>query len=317
MAYESGNALSAANLVVAIQIFAQANGWTLTGDVLSKDGCYVQITAPSSTEVHIRGARNGNFAGVDLCPRLSRICLDPWPANATFHLAAFAAPDTIWCTVNWNTTDFAHLGFGTIQKYGTWAGGQWFHAQHNLGIGSTGPGTRNTECFVYIDGSGTAYQHSVPNNCGLFWSQQDKDTFAGRDIQQKVSHLHCELRGEVWAAASNNDRTDLNTIHCPTVISPIQKRNPNAFNGQTILTPFQLFLQNTDGHYMPIGHVGHLRFVKMTNYNAGDVITLGPDRWKLYPWSRLDPTKPDGDIPGADQAYSAGMLGVAVRYDGA
>ena len=89
------------------------------------------------------------------------------------------------------------------------------------------------------------------------------------------------------------------------------------FNGQTVLTPFQLFLQNTDGHYMSIGHVGHLRFLRLTHYNPGDVIELGSDRWKLFPWHIKNAAYPDGkQVAYSDGNYSTGLLGVAVRYDG-
>ena len=80
MAYQTGVITSAADLVLAVSGFAVANGWTANGSVLQKGGTFVRLTAPSAAEVRIEGARNGNFAAPDLCPRHARIYNTAWPA---------------------------------------------------------------------------------------------------------------------------------------------------------------------------------------------------------------------------------------------
>lgn len=314
MAYQTGTASSAADLATAIRTFAQANGWSNVSQILGKNGCHVRITAPTETELKIEGSRNGTFVAPDLCEKYSRISLNPWPGVVTYHMVAFDSPETIWVTINYGITDHAHLGFGNLAKYGNWTGGMWFHGQHT-NWGSNG------NLYMTLDGMNrTGAGESGAVGCGLFWSQRDYTPF-GNPSRNKTSFVHCELRGEVWPAARGDGGSaysgDLEIIHCPTVINPIHRYSPNAFNGQTILTPFHLFLQNTDGHYMPIGHVDHVRFLKLTNYNPGDVIEIGPDRWKVFPWLRLDPINPDGKVPdGGGLNFSTGVLGVAVRYDG-
>jgi hypothetical protein len=294
MAYQTGVITSAADLVAVIRDFAVANGWTANGSVLSKGGTYIRLTAPNASEVRIEGARNGNFVAPDLSVRHSRIRNTAWPASATYHLAAFNDPDTVWCTINFAVTTHQHIGFGTVEKYGNWAGGGWFHAQHTPASADGNVGSR-------IDGWQYPLYWSSPRECALFWSPFKPDQ------ENAASSLHCELRGHVWEPPINNTAIG---VHCPTIMSPIHKYNPNQFNGQTVLTPFLLFLQNADGHYMSIGHVGHLRFVRLINYNPGDVIELGTDRWKLFPWHIKDAAYPDGNCD------STGLLGVAVRYDG-
>ncbi|MHB1369267.1 MAG: hypothetical protein ACYCW7_03545, partial [Pseudomonadaceae bacterium] len=104
MAYQTGVITSAADLVVVITDFAVANGWVSNGNVLSKGGTYIRLTAPSTFEVRIDGARNGNFVAPDLCVRHSRIYNTAWPSSATYYLAAFENPDTVWCTINFAVT---------------------------------------------------------------------------------------------------------------------------------------------------------------------------------------------------------------------
>lgn len=310
MSYQTGTVSSAADLASAIRSFAVANGWTLSVDVLSKGGCHVRITAPSASEVRIEGAKNGNFNSPDICPRYSRIFLTSWPGIATYHMAAFDTPDTVWCTVVYGVTDHMHLGFGTVEKYGSWGGGAWFHASHTADAAS-----KDSNISSVVDGSGGPYGSENTTEAGLFWSpRMNRTVGSGSYFENAASSIQCDLRGRIWEPPNDSTGT---TIHCPTVIGPVHKLNPNTFNGQTLLTPFQIFLQNTDGHYMAVGHVEHVRFVKLTNYNPGDVIEIGPDRWKLFPWYRLDIGYPDGRQTGLnDVIRSTGLLGVAVRYDG-
>lgn len=310
MAYFTGSVNSAAQLATMLKNTVAANGWTLAGDVVSKNGAHIRITAPDTSEVRIEGARNGIFAAPDICPRYSRIRLTNWPSYATYHLIVFDNPETVWCTINFGTITYMHVGFGVLQKYAAWDGGMWFHAQHTTGVS-------DLQGFSYVDGDVRSYYPNQGNECALFWNQRDSDMWNGGNNSNKVSMLHCELRGEIWPGFEQGTgvNNNFNMIHCPYIIRPTHKCNPNAFNGQTVLSPFTLSLQNTDGHYMPIGHVGHLRWVKLTNYNPGDIIQLGTEKWLLFPWKQLDPTIPNG-TPDTRGTLSTGVNGVALAYDG-
>ncbi|WP_445364390.1 hypothetical protein ACJJIQ_09015 [Microbulbifer sp. ANSA003] len=314
MAYETGTVNSAVDLLAVIQSFAQNNGWTLNGSLLQKDDAHIQLTANSDDELQITGLRNGLDSDPDACPRYSRIAFDSdtWPTNAIYHIAAFNNPDTLWVTMVSGVTDHFHLGFGALEKTGNWSGGQWFHAQHSSN-------NANSTCYSLVDGgSNSFWGGAASRECGLFWSQKDGRSWDSNNHISKTSYLHCELRGYIWESTySANDKSNLNVVHGPTIFTPIHRNNPNSFNGQTVLTPFNLFLQNTDGHYMAIGHVGHVRFVKLTNYNPGDILAVGSERWMVFPWHRKDSDYPDGSAPGyTGGATSTGLLGIAVRYGG-
>lgn len=309
MAYFTGSVNSSAQLATLLKNTAAANGWSLTGDVVSKNGAHIRITAPDTSEVRIEGARNGNFVAPDICPRYSRIRLTNWPSSATYHLIVFENPDTVWCTINFDTITYMHIGFGVLQKYAAWDGGMWYHAQHTTGVS-------DLQGYSYVDGDIRSYYANSGNECALFWNQRDYHIWGGAN-NNKVSMLHCELRGEVWPGFEQGTgvNNDFNMIHCPSIIRPTHKCNPNTFNGQTVLSPFMLSLQNTDGHYMPVGHVGHLRWVKLTNYNPGDIIQLGTEKWLLFPWKQFDITRPDG-TNDTRYSLSTGVNGIALAYDG-
>jgi hypothetical protein len=306
MAYQTGTVTSTSDLASVITNFAVANGWTLNSGVLSKGGAYIRLQVISASELRIDAARNGNFSSPDISPLYSRIFNTTWPSTATYHIVAFSNPDTVWCTINFDVIKFQHIGFGVIEKYGTWNGGQWFHAQHTQS-------SKDGDVSSYIDGGESPAALLVkPLECALFWGGSMNDT-ANNYIENSPSKIQCDLRGYVWEPPSTTGVQ----IYMPQIVSPIHKNNPNVFNGQTVLTPFTPFLKGADGYFMPIGRIGHLRFVKLANYDPGDVITIGSEKWKVFPWYIKDTTKPDGEkYPGGSNTPSTGVLGIAVRYDG-
>lgn len=310
MAYSSGTVTTAAGLVSAIQAFATVNGWTVAGDYISKGDVYVHLWAESVKEIRIQGARGGTWTEPDICARYAKLYFAAgysWPASATYHLFYSGTPDTLWCTLNWDVVRWMHIGFGMLSKLGTWTGGQWFFATGCMHFGGN-----HLLIQEHIDGLFQSISTSGEDSPALpFWSSRDRAGYSGKN-----SFVECALRGHIWeATGALNDSGDGNTIHCPTVITPTQKRSPNAINAQTILTPFDLYLRDTDDYYMAIGRPEHIRFVRLANYNPGDTLTIGSDAWRVYPAYVLDATQPDGKLGCYGCTPSTGNLGIAVRYD--
>lgn len=306
-AYQTLSIDSPADLVLAVNNFAVANGWTLSGGNLSKGGSYVNLNAATSTQVIITGGRAGVFTGIDSAT--TNIRAGTWSAVRKLEMFYHTDPDTIWVVFHWEPGYYFHMGFGTLYKYGVWDGGGWIHGQHANASANIGANIGSV-----IDGDGTHYYTNTSGECGLFWQPSVTDAGNGYFVDSAASKLHCELRGYIWEGSTNT--TNGGRIFSPGVLTPIHKLNPNTFNSQTILSPHELYLLNTDGNMMPVGYVGHCRFVKLTNYNPEDIITIGLDKWKVYPRLRRDPTYPDGAIYGYEQRYSTGYLGIAIRYDG-
>ena len=318
MAYSSGTVTTAAGLVSAIQAFATINGWTVAGDYISKGDVYVHLWAKSADEIRIQGARGGTWTAPDICARYAKLFFADgysWPASATYYLFYSGTPDTLWCTLNWDVVRWMHIGFGMLSKLGTWTGGQWFLATGCMHFGGNHLPGNQYSIQEHIDGSFRSYLGRGESPALPFWSSRDRSVNSA--YSGKNSFVECALRGHIWeATGALNDAGDGNTIHCPTVITPTQKRSPNALNAQTILTPFDLYLRDTDGYYMAIGRPEHIRFVRLVNYNPGDTLTIGSDAWRVYPAYVLDATQPDGKLScGSGCTPSTGNLGIAVRYD--
>lgn len=313
MPYQSGTVTTAAELRTAVLSFLTVNGYSVSGSVANKGASFVEITA-STTELTIRGSRSSTFSGLDLCDRPVRVYFSPWPSIMTYNFHLHASPvDTFWAALNYNVTDYAHFGFGQFVKQGSWVGGSWFHAQHTESC---------TDSFSRINADASANRAFTSagtihiNDTCLFNRQIDSAAFG---LYGRCSMLHCELRGRIWENSGRTLSQSLgDTISATTMLYPVIQYTPNAFNNQTILWPFQCYVQNTDGHYMALGYPEHVRWTRMPNINPGDVKVIGSDKWKIYPLKRKDAVNSAGsavtvpvDVPG-----STGLMAYAVRYDG-
>ena len=88
--------------------------------------------------------------------------------------------------------------------------------------------------------------------------------------------------------------------------------SPSAWNGESVLVPIQVITSRPSNLWSLVGELTHARYVRLDNLEPGQLITLGPDRWKVYPFYRKDATARDG----GDGIDHTGTLGWAIRYDG-
>jgi len=309
MPYQTGQATSPANLRSSLYTFATANGWVDTAGVLSRGSNYVRIVAVDTESMTIEGDTDGTFTG-GACGQSARIYVasTSWPV--TYRFFTFGSPDFFACVVQYDVSRVQMMWFGDVAKYGTWTGGNWFGASHSeaslapnlvyltaLTSGGTYVGTSN------VFGNGPA---------APFWGTENRDQWTGSIDPLRASFLHAEVDGHIWPGSVGNEVWP----SFPELADPLHQRQPNLWNSHAVLLPIWLFFPRPDSFYSPLGHVERMRTIRVANYNLGDVITLGPDRWMVFPWHLKDVTAPDGGLsPSGDLAHT-GTFGCAVAYDG-
>lgn len=94
---------------------------------------------------------------------------------------------------------------------------------------------------------------------------------------------------------------------------PLAARQPNAWNGEAMLLPIEPVVKRSSNKIARVGSLGHARFIRIDNIVPEDIITLGTDHWKVYPFLRKNAAVRDGGL----DANHSGTFGWAVRYDGA
>ncbi len=315
MPFETNTVASPAALKTAIESFAVTNGWTLASDVLSKGQSNVRLTALDAEMLEIEGANNASFS-VGVCPQTARtrIPTAQWPA--TYRLFSHASPDFIACVLQYSVDRVEQLWFGDIVKYagGVWTGGNWFGATRGEAIANTGfVGIANPTQAGNDLGGGIA--NSNPG--APFWGTRNRESAGGTFVKTRAAFLHAEIDGFIWPGANNSGSPDdFIWPDFAIVASPVHSRQPNAWNSESVLLPMWLQFRRADNFYTPLGHLAHMRAIRVDNHTLGQIITIGSDDWMIFPWYRKDTVARNGGAGVGGARDHTGTFGVAIAYDG-
>lgn len=86
---------------------------------------------------------------------------------------------------------------------------------------------------------------------------------------------------------------------------------PNAFNGETVLFPIRAF-KGLSEQLSLVVELEHARHCRIDHHAPGEIITLGADRWMVFPGFKKDLSNP---WPTSTTTHTGGV-GWAVRYEG-
>lgn len=301
MAYQTGTASDFVALRTELFNFCQLQGYTLIGgQMLQKGDVYAQIEASTTAHLRMRGGTgqdgSGNPTGAPHALWTSMRGTLPdgtvvvWPITYHFHYRA--SPDAVFVAIEHNNGFSQHLLFGDMAKAANFVGGGYYSA-------SWGDGSFLSNGQIRLQQS--CLNMEVLPFQGLF-AQISGARFAG-------SYLHAETGGRTWFERSVNIA---NTLYTGESLYELRLRSLNPWNNGMNLVPWYLFGTNVSDNLIVLGELPQIRFCRMRHYNIGDVITIGADKWKLYPVLLKNASIPD---PGAGQFHS-GDYGIAVAYDG-
>lgn len=285
MPYVSATVGSVADLLTTIQNACTANDWTLSaGGVLSHAGCYAELKVASGA-ITIRGGTGvdggGNLTGATnkgtgkLAVQVGPAAI-VWPIRAEVFVNA--DPDEVYVVITYATNYFQAIGWGRSAMPGLVGSGNWYCGVN----GGTYAGFTTT-----LGENNTGNGDGV---CSLF-ARRD---FSSVNGTHGVDH---SLDGPSWADA--NALADMGGIIA---------RQPNTWDQEAVLIPIRVYASRAGGFISPVLECAHARFVNIANLGDGQTITLGADRWRVYPaWHR-----------GTAFLSNAGSwwLGHAFRYDG-
>jgi hypothetical protein len=288
MAFVTGSASSASDLLAAIQNACTANGWTksASGAVLYKGTCYAELKV-SATAVSVRGCRgvdgSGNATGLTdrgtAYVGLSFGAPDPFVWPCTYFIHILADPDEVYVVVNYATNTYQNLGFGQSAMPGLVGTGNWY-------CGSTG-----SQEYGGVNANGE-YSYSSYGATSFFMRNYDSAAAHGVDHQ---------LDSNTW---SNSDGW--------SDVWQFFGRQPNQWSQESILIPLRAFASRPSGFISPVLELAHCRAVSIANLADQQVITLGSDQWRIYPIFKRGTDAYQSTYSPTGSWY----LGHAIRYDG-
>lgn len=311
MAYYSGQVSSYSDLISVIHTACLANGYSLNNGILSKDQFFIQLIVGNANEVEsnpgpgillkaARGASGSNLIdAIENPPRIgspnilrNRLV---WPA--TYHIHINGKNSEVFIALNYNIDCFYWGGWGVSDlKYKLGGSGNWVSA-----ISSSSLRAQNAygEIITPTGDASASLIDRMP--CQIFG---DTAQTGNQYAQYKASRLDHGIAGAIWSSGGI----------CSAIsnIEPLFQRSPNVWNSESVLLPITVATFVASNKHVIVANIDIARYVRIDNYNPLQVITLGGERWKIYPAYKKNSESRDG---GAYAGHS-GTIGMAVRYDG-
>ncbi|SEI21440.1 hypothetical protein [Pseudomonas asplenii] len=309
MAYFSGSANNISDLRTLLIQACVAGGYTLSGEVLRKGKINIRLR-DSAGKLEVTGG-----TGIDTGNNLTGGCPAPvylgahpalgmsWPAS--YEVFILNNPDELYLVVNYSVDRYQWAAWGVSNVPSVPGTGLWFGASGNQ-FGATSDQS-------YIQLTDYRYWASwVYGQPAIFWRDS---TF---NVQNGASenYIHVGLDGQEWAAGPNSQ----NPI---ATAGPAAAQNlsrlPNTWNNEGVLLPIQAWLPRPSGKISLVADLAHARYTRIDFLEPKQVITLGQERWRIYPFIRKNTSSRDGMGTGNNnpsQVHS-GTYGWALRYDGA
>lgn len=309
MSYYSGTASSITALRTALLTHAQADGWALSGDVLSKAGVFFRIDE-TATNIRCLGCEDNALAnpapGVVMIGRIYFVAGQP-TREITFpcNYEVFGFGQEIYLIINYDTDRYQWMAFGKstvpgLPGQGGWCGattgGAWAESSmHPFGLQIHGPTTIST---------GVSWQF-----CGAVMFPTNSSYGAG-PLPGQNSWCNSGLDGRGWFSDMSHDNyfgfAGLYSI------SELLWQQPNGWNTEAALLPVRAWKHRLSFKISLIADLEHARNLRIDNLAPGDILTLGADRWKVFPWYRKNAAQRNG---GNDVDHT-GTFGWAIRYEG-
>ncbi len=331
MAHYTGSANDFAELLAALRNACVAEGWALTGNVLSKGAAFIKIediTLDANTPRSLMLTGGTGLSGTNLLqpsavtPRMGRghnnAAAYVWPMS--YHIHIHTNPDEVYFVANWSIEYFMWLAFGISDVPGLAGTGLWLtaNAMRQYNSGYLEPVSYSYSIYANSGGSGPGY-NSYYRNTGPFWRTNTRYSAGavslyGKYYQDAVHTGLNSLGADGWAGVPTaTGSTAPGNIDAILAQQPHMARQPSAWNNEAILLPIQVYELTSSNKRQLIVDVRHARYLRIDNYEPGQVITLGPDRWRVYPFWRKNIAQRDG---GGNLEHT-GTFGWAIRYDGA
>lgn len=319
MAYSTGSATNVSDLLTKLEAFMGVNGWTTDsfategsgkrlhahkGSVYFNARAYVAETpdsailptfgSPASCSAlafNISSAGTGGTRWFDktgtpvgTSSRYATAGLDGITgAIPAYHFFAHNSGDAILVVVEYASGSYQYLGFGTLNKYGTYTGGVYF-------FGSKGGVTNTVESVSnYTPGIGFVSQYirsigyapayvtaSVDSETGWHWS---RDYQRERDATKR--YVLCNLNRFVST----------------------RWNQPNDLNGLAVLMPVEFLVERDTGlgsnaHLSPLGELPETHYLVIKNLTPSQQITLGSDNYRVFPFFRKNAAADDPSVFG-------------------
>lgn len=294
MGYYNGTANDIAAVRSALVNACTLEGWAWNSstEMLSKGAMFLRLQVVSNdlTLLARTSAASGDAPGVVRMGPIGGNVVQP---ALTFPVAyeIFVFSDEIFMVINYSIDCYQWCAFGESQVAGLPGTGMWVGA------------TKDASSY-----NGTNGVLMTPTDGGSTFQVCPALSWGTNAYLEGNFWLHSDLDSQGWWLGP---LTATNAVGI-TALVPLIGVLPSAWNSEAVLLPIRFYKVRPSSKISLTGDVNNARYTRVDNYGPGEIITLGADRWKVYPWYRKNTSVRNG---GHGITHS-GTFGWAIRYEG-
>ena len=199
----------------------------------------------------------------------------------------FQNGDTVHVVVEYSSGFFEHMVFGCIKKNSVFTGGQYF--------ASMCPAYYAGYWSYYRDGSGKIAQTNSYCNfmahcfqsMGIGAVRLTMDTVDTWRWQGTMGRDGAAYADCLQFSGMRNNIYYVSIYESPGLAQYLRYRNPNHFNGLSVIQPNHVVVKDAGGFYRYLGVTEGSNWINVTNYAPADEISISEDTYKVFPmWSK-------------------------------
>lgn len=308
MSYFTGSVNSYEELRDTIKGACLGLDWLDQGNnIISKNGIFANLTHNANGVIAyvgtgvsagaLTGAPSLSGARLGRISPGSRFPVVVWPA--TYHIFIHENPDEVYVVLNFSVNCHYWLCFGKSDIPGLSGSGNWFAGCAVPGylMGAYGDGQH----YYNISEEGGSNTYSFAS--GPWWHTSLNLTYSAG-----AGHgIHVDLDGVAWSSQVTSNSA-VGFVNALSFLNGLPQ-GPNAWNGEAHLLPICLFMVRASNKVSLVLQKRHARYVRIDNFEPGQVITLGHERWKVFPFGIKNATSRNGT------PADTGTFGWAIRYE--
>lgn len=313
MAYYSGLCTSFQNLADVLVEKCQAHGWTWRDEILSKGDLFVKISVEERSESGYWEQQQGIIItggtgkiGSELVNssdsvRLGRTATGNYEVRffpADYHLFVF--DNEIYLVMKFDTDRFYYLAFGKSSLINNQGNGLWLSANACYYKATTWDGLAEA-IYIATSYGGAGYTHSS-SAFAPFWNRH------GWQKNASNSTICHGMDDALWSSG---------TSRAYVSFEPLISRLPTTHFADSPLLPYNIYLERPENKMSLICQFENARFLRIDNHEPEQIITLGHERWMVFPFYRKDVAVRDGTDGSGRSFDHTGTFGWAIRYEGA
>lgn len=319
MAYFNGSVTSITDLRQALIDACTLSGWSWdsTNQVLSKSTVFVQL-AVTATELQLLG-RTATLSGDMPGPvNIGRLCNSSgWPTYdftwpAEYHIFVFTDPDEVYLVVRYDLDVFQWAAFGKSAVAGLPGSGMWIGATRGRDLAVATVASAGVAVIGKTVGGWSSISGRRYLSPALFWANLGSTPAAA--WQDRNCFVHSNFDGQGWLLNQLISNVNIGV----GAITELLTTQPSAWNSEAALIPLRAWMIRLSSRVSLVADLANARHIRIDNYEPGQIIEIGPDKWMVFPWLRKNTAVRDGSTAGNDaQAIvHSGTFGWAIRYEG-